>query len=121
MNNFKFSTRSKNNLNGVHCDLVRVAHLALELTSKDFVVIEGLRTMERQKQMVREGKSKTLNSRHLTGHAIDVVPFPVSWEPKEFAPVLAAFKAAGERLGVKLEFGADWVSFKDFPHIQIAR
>jgi len=121
MNNFKFSNRSKNNLIGVHPDLVKVAHKALEITKVDFVVIEGVRTFERQKQMVREGKSKTLNSRHLRGHAIDVVPYPVSWEPKAFVPVIAAFKAAAAELNVPMEFGADWKGFPDHPHCELSR
>lgn len=121
MNNYKFSTRSKNNMVGIHPDLRQVADLALALTDRDFIVTEGLRTPERQKELVKESKSKTMNSAHLTGHAIDIVPYPVSWNPKDFEPVIAAFRRAADHLGILVEFGADWVSFKDWPHIQLHR
>jgi len=122
MNNFKFSKRSLDNLKGVHPDLVKVVHLALELSPRDFIVIEGVRTLERQKEMVATGKSKTMNSYHLTGHAVDFVPCsPVSWDRKDFAPVVAAFKAAAARLNVKIECGHDWTRFPDSPHVQISR
>lgn len=121
MNNFRFSKRSLDNLKGVHPDLVKVVHLALELSPRDFIVTEGVRTIERQKQLVKEGKSKTLNSRHLNGTAIDFVPYPVSWQPKDFAPVVAAFKAAAARLKVNVECGADWNTFPDHSHVELSR
>jgi len=70
----KYSARSLKNLNGIHPDLRRVIDRALLDSPLDFVVIEGLRTKERQKQLVASGASKTMNSRHLTGHAVDLVP-----------------------------------------------
>jgi len=66
------SQRSRDKLAGVHPDLVRVVERAIELTEIDFVVTEGLRTVERQKQLVAAGASATMNSRHITGHAVDV-------------------------------------------------
>ncbi|RLO42828.1 peptidase M15, partial [Serratia marcescens] len=69
MSNFSFSERSKKNLEGVNPALIAVARRALELSPVDFGITEGLRTMERQREMVRTGKSQTLKSRHLTGHA----------------------------------------------------
>ncbi|EEX9090297.1 M15 family metallopeptidase, partial [Escherichia coli] len=78
----KFSYRSENNLDGVKRELVAVVRRALELTEVDFGITEGLRTKERQKQLVAEGKSQTMNSRHLTGDAVDVVAYmgsQVSW------------------------------------------
>ena len=69
---FKLGVRSRERLQGVHPDLVRVVELAIQLTPVDFTVLEGLRTLERQKALVAAGSSKTLNSRHLTGHAVDL-------------------------------------------------
>lgn len=68
MSKFRFSQRSENNLKGVNSDLVKVIRRALEITPVDFIVIEGLRTQARQKELVAAGKSQTNNSRHLTGH-----------------------------------------------------
>lgn len=119
---FIFGSVSEKNLIGVHCDLVRVARRALELTTIDFRVIEGLRTKERQRQLVSSGASTTMNSRHITGHAIDIVPLPdgkVSWDWKYFYPLAEAMKRAADELGVSLEWGGDWKTFKDGPHFQL--
>ena len=59
-------------LKGVNIDLVSVVHRALELSDIDFAVTEGLRTKERQAELVKAGASKTMNSRHITGHAVDL-------------------------------------------------
>ena len=64
---FRFSKRSLTNLEGVHHDLVEVAHLALSISPIDFVIIDGVRTIEEQRILVAKGKSKTMDSRHLTG------------------------------------------------------
>lgn len=82
-NTFKFSSRSEKNLQGVNPDLVKVTRRALEISEVDFGITEGLRSRYRQKQLVATGKSHTINSRHLTGHAVDVVAYvgsQVSWE-----------------------------------------
>ena len=70
--------------------------------------------------LVKEGKSQTMNSRHLTGHAVDLVPFPVSWDWTYFYPIADAMKDAAQELGVDLEWGGDWKSFKDGPHFQLS-
>lgn len=108
MGNFSFSSRSKGNLEGVHPDLVRIAHKALELTTMDFVITDGVRTTEEQKRLVAQGKSKTMNSRHLTGHAIDIVPYPISWDWKDFYPVADAFISACHHLNIPLRWGGNW-------------
>ena len=78
---FILSRRSLKNLEGVHADLVRVVERALEITSVDFVVTEGLRSVERQEQLVKSGASKTRRSRHLTGHAVDVAAWVTLPDP----------------------------------------
>ena len=121
---FKLGATSLARLKGVHPDLVRVVKRAIELTKQDFTVLEGLRSKERQKQLVAKGASKTMNSYHITGHAVDVAPIvngQVSWDWKYYYPVRDAMKAAAKELGVKIEWGGDWKSFKDGPHFQIPR
>ncbi|OWF78896.1 M15 family metallopeptidase [Yersinia rohdei] len=121
-NKFIFGKASENNLIGVHPDLVKVVRRALELTPIDFKVIEGRRTLERQRELVKAGTSQTLNSRHLTGHAVDIVPLPdgkVSWEWKYFYPMADAMKQAAAELGIAVEWGGNWTTFKDGPHFQL--
>ena len=77
---YKLVTRSLQNLSGVHPDMVAVVKKAIEITEVDFTVIEGIRNIDRQRQLLKAGKSTTLNSRHITGHAVDMVPWPVDWE-----------------------------------------
>ncbi len=123
MTNFSFSERSKKNLQGVNPALIAVARRALELSPVDFGITEGLRTMERQREMVRTGKSQTLKSRHLTGHAVDVVAYlgaNISWEWRYYEQIAAAFKQAGKELGTAIEWGGDWKTLKDGPHFQLS-
>ena len=117
---YKLSLRSKQRLSGVHPDLVDVVKRAIEITEQDFSVTEGIRHIERQKKLVATGKSTTLNSRHLTGHAVDLVPYPVSWDWEYFYPIADAMKQAAEELDVDLEWGGDWKSFPDGPHFQLS-
>jgi peptidoglycan L-alanyl-D-glutamate endopeptidase CwlK len=121
---FRFSARSLRNLQGVHPDLVRVVHRALELTPTDFLITEGMRTLERQLQLVASGASRTKNSRHLTGHAIDFAPIvagKVRWDWPLFPPIVRAFKQAAAEKGVQIVAGADWPRFRDGPHIELDR
>lgn len=123
MTNFSFSERSEKNLQGVNPALIAVVRRALELSPVDFGITEGLRTMERQREMVRTGKSQTLKSRHLTGHAVDVVAYlgaNISWEWKYYEQIAAAFKQAGKELGTVIEWGGDWKTLKDGPHFQLS-
>ncbi|WP_233466568.1 M15 family metallopeptidase [Enterobacter asburiae] len=119
---YKFSQRSEKNLVGVNPDLVKVVRRALELSPVDFGITEGLRTIERQKQLVAEGKSQTMNSRHITGHAVDVYAYPTpagSWDMTYYRQIADAFKAASIELKIPVEWGGDWKSLKDGPHMQL--
>jgi peptidoglycan L-alanyl-D-glutamate endopeptidase CwlK len=118
---YKLGTRSIKNLSGVHQDLVDVVQRAIEITKQDFTVIEGMRDINRQRQLVKSGASTTMNSRHLTGHAVDIAPWPISWEWEDFYPIEEAMKLAADELGIDLEWGGDWKSFKDGPHWQLSR
>lgn len=120
MPKFILGNRSKQNLIGVNADLVAVVKLALELSPVDFTVIEGLRTPERQAELMKQGFTRTLKSRHIIGQAVDIVPLPVDWNnTKPFYLVADAMKQAAKQLGVKITWGGDWRTFKDLPHYQI--
>ena len=114
------SSKSLSKLDGVHPDLVSVVKRAIQVTKQDFMVIEGLRTLERQEQLVASGASRTMNSRHLTGHAVDVVPYPLSWDWPLYYPIADAMKQAANELSIDLEWGGDWRSFEDGPHWQLS-
>lgn len=119
---FSLGDRSRRNLNGVHPDLVKVVERAIEITEVDFTVIEGLRTKERQAQLFRDRFTKTLSSRHLTGHAVDIAPYPIDWEDKvRFARVAKAMKQAARELNVAIVWGGDWKNSWDMPHYQLDR
>lgn len=128
----QWDARSLRNLAGIHPDLRRVMDRALQEAPFAFVVTEGLRTAARQRELVRIGASKTLNSRHITGHAVDLVPYVdidkdgkveveemYSWPLyHRLAPTI---KAAAVAEKVALIWGGDWRSFKDGPHWELDR
>jgi peptidoglycan L-alanyl-D-glutamate endopeptidase CwlK len=116
---YKLGTRSLQKLSGVHPDLVAVVKRAIEISEQDFSVLEGIRHINRQRELVKSGKSTTMNSRHLTGHAVDLVPYPVSWDWEYFYPIVDAMKEAAEELGIDIVAGADWENFPDGPHFQL--
>ena len=118
---YQLGTRSRQKLSGVHPDLVAVVKLAISTSEVDFTVLEGIRNINRQRELYKAGKSTTMNSRHLTGHAVDLAPWPISWEWEDFYPIADAMKAAAEELEVDLEWGGDWKSFPDGPHFQLSR
>lgn len=123
---FKLSQRSIDRLKGVNPVLVKVVERAIQISQYDFMVVEGLRTIETQKKYVAEGKSKTMNSYHLTGHAVDLAPLEngvIDWNNNkgQFDAVAKAMKQAAKELGVALEWGGDWKTFIDKPHYQIKR
>lgn len=121
-NMFELSQKSLNKLAGVHPDLVKVIKRAIEITPVDFTVIEGLRTKEQQAYYVKKGVSKTMRSRHLTGHAVDIAPIidgKVSWNMKDYKPVVDAVKQAALELKIPMEHGYDWGW--DGPHHELSR
>lgn len=121
---YVLSKKSLDRLTGVHPDLVRVVKRALEITTVDFAVLEGVRSKARQEQLVKAGASQTLNSRHLTGHAVDLgayVSGSVRWDWPLYHKIADAMKQASAELGVPIEWGGDWQKFKDGPHFQLPR
>ncbi|MCX8957208.1 M15 family peptidase [Erwinia psidii] len=122
MTSFRFSQRSESRLHGVHPDLVKLTRRALELSPVDFGITEGLRSVERQRQMVAQGRSQTMNSRHLSGHAVDVVAYvgtEISWNWPLYEQISQAFKQASAELSLPVEWGGDWKTLKDGPHFQL--
>jgi peptidoglycan L-alanyl-D-glutamate endopeptidase CwlK len=121
---FALSQRSKDRLKGVHPDLVKVIEEAIKESPLDFSISEGLRTKERQKVLFDSGKSQTMNSRHITGHAIDFAVIKdgeVTWDFKYYQLVADHIKAVAKALDVPIVWGGDWVSFKDGPHVELNR
>lgn len=109
-------------LQDVHPDLVKVVERAIELTEIDFTVLEGRRTKERQAELLKAGATTTMNSRHLTGHAVDLgalVGGKVRWDWPLYYKIADAMKAASAELGIPVEWGGDWKKFKDGPHWQL--
>ena len=122
MTDYNLGTRSLQNLSGVHPDLVAVVKAAIKITEQDFIVIEGIRNINRQRELFKSGKSKTMNSRHLTGHAVDICPYPVDWNDKsKFEAIADAMKDAAKDLEVSIEWGGDWKNAWDKPHFELSR
>lgn len=120
--NYSFSKLSRQRMEGVHPDLIAVMELALSRSKVDFLIVEGLRTRARQAELVKSGASQTMNSRHLTGHAIDIAPYvdgAVRWDWPLFHELAPVVKQAAADLGVSIEWGGDWTTFKDGPHWQL--
>lgn len=110
---FVLSEKSIQKMDGVKDDLVRVVKRAIELSDTDFAVIEGLRTKERQAYLVKKGASKTMNSKHLTGHAVDIAPVvdgKISWDFEHYYALASAMAKAATELGVKVRWGGAWTT-----------
>lgn len=119
---YNLSDKSIMRLGGVHPDLVAVIKRAIAISDIDFAVLEGVRSVARQKELFNAGASKTMNSRHITGHAIDLVALldgEVRWDWPLYHKIAAAMKFASGQLGIPIEWGGDWRTFKDGPHFQL--
>lgn len=128
----QWSNRSLSNMRGIHPDLRGVLDRALQESPVDFVVTEGLRTLARQRELLRIGASTTMNSRHLTGHAVDLyawvdldvdgkVEFVEMSNPRLMKQIADAIKAAALAEDVPIVWGGDWRTFKDMPHFELDR
>lgn len=121
------SPRSLERLEGAHPDLQKVIKRAAAISDLDFTVLEVLRTPERQRQLVAKGASKTMKSRHLPSadgksRACDIAPLidgAVSWDWPLYHRLAVVIKQAAVEVGVPIEWGGDWRTFKDGPHWQL--
>ena len=121
---FKLSKKSLAKLNEVNPDLQKLVKNAIGLSTIDFGISEGMRTKERQKILYDTGKSQTMNSRHLTGHAVDVYAWKdgaVSWEFEDYETINVAFSQAAKLTNTPYVWGGSWKSFKDGPHFELKR
>lgn len=119
---FKLSQRSLGRLASVNEDLVKVVKLAIERSPLDFSITEGLRTVERQKELVAQKKSQTMKSRHIVGEAVDIcvlIDGKANWDLANYRKVADVFKACAKELGVTITWGGDWKTLVDGPHFQI--
>lgn len=119
-----FSAKSLEKLSGVHPDLQRVMSEAITNSPLDFGISEGLRTKERQQELFNSGKSQTMRSRHITGHAVDIAIFidgKANWDFKNYQLVADHIKTVAKLNDVPIVWGGDWVSFKDGPHFELDR
>lgn len=122
MTKFVLGAKSLQKLEGVHEDLVKVVKRAIELTDTDFTVGEGLRTKERQAKLFADGKSKTLNSKHLTGRAVDLWVLKdgkVTWDKAAYDNLAPFVKQAAKELEINIRWGGDFTNFFDGPHYEL--
>ncbi len=116
----QLSKDSLNKLASVKEPLRKVCLKAFEKMPFDIKILEGIRTIERQKELVSKGASQTLKSRHLTGDAIDIAPYPIDWNDIEKFKVMATvMKEASKELGIPIVWGGDWKTLVDCPHFQL--
>lgn len=121
---YAFGTKSAERLAEVHPDLQKVFNEAIKDSPMDFSITQGLRTKEQQKALFDAGKSQTMNSRHLTGKAVDIAVFKdgeVTWDLKYYRIVTDHIKSVAKKLDIPIVCGIDWVSFVDGPHIELHR
>lgn len=121
-------TRSEKNLIGVHPDLAAVVSFAwARMQDREdrlcFIVIEGLRTKARQAQLVAAGASQTMNGRHLTGHAVDIMATVAGngrWDWALYPKLAEVVKACADELRIQVVWGGDW-KMRDGPHFELSR
>ncbi len=119
---FSLSQRSLDRLQGVHPDLVRVVNHAITITDVDFGVLEGLRTLDRQKLLMAQGATRTMNSRHLYGCAVDLGAFVdgcLVWTPALYQKVWDSVRIAAGDENVPVTWGGSWLQFKDLDHFEL--
>tara|TARA_R110002020_G_scaffold30490_2_gene96036 strand:+ start:109 stop:489 length:381 start_codon:yes stop_codon:yes gene_type:complete len=123
---YKFGKRSKERLRGVHPKLVNVLNELIKIM--DVTIIEGLRSEERQKELLEQGKTKTKFSKHIKGKAVDLAPYPIDWEDRErFHYMGGMIRGIGKQLNTDIRWGGDWDSdgeikdnsFDDLVHVEI--
>lgn len=128
---FKLSSRSKEKLKGVNSELIRVVLRAIEITTVDFAVVQGVRTQAEQDALYEQGRTKpgpivtwTRNSKHIGGNAVDLAAFvngSISWSPQYYDDIALAMKQAARELGVKIGWGPDLGIKGDLGHYELIK
>ena len=119
---FSFGQKSTEHLQDVNPDLVKVMLEAIKQSPYDFSITQGVRTVEQQQALFNAGKSQTMRSRHLSGNAVDIAILEngkITWEFDRYNTVAAHIKAVAKSMDIPVEWGGDWLSFKDGPHFQL--
>ena len=119
---FTLSDKSLAKLALIHPDLQKVMKLAITKSPLGLLVLEGMRTVARQKELLAHHATTTMHSRHITGHAVDVAPLiggVVRWDWPLYFQIAPVIKAAAKELNIPIEWGGDWHSFRDGPHWQL--
>lgn len=121
---FSLSAKSQLKLALTHPDLQKVVEAAIKVSRVDFLVLEGLRTLDRQRELVASGASQTMNSRHLCGLAVDLAALvcgKVTWQPKIYTQIADAMLSSAAKLQIPLKWGGSWLSFPDLVHFELDR
>jgi len=122
----KFGKRSKERLRGVDARLVSVLNELVKIM--DVTIIEGLRSEQRQEKLLKEGSTKTKFSKHITGKAVDLAPYPIDWEDRDrFHYMGGMIRGSAKQLNVNVRWGGDWDGdgetkdnkFDDLVHVEI--
>ena len=119
---YHLGKKSRSKLENVHTDLILLVGRAICITEIDFSVLEGRRSRKRQKELFESGASQTMNSRHLTGHAVDLGAYVggrIRWDWPLYDKIAVAMKTASAELNIPIKWGGDWKSFKDGPHFEL--
>ena len=123
---YKFGKRSRERLKGVDSKLVNVLNELIKIM--DVTIIEGLRSKERQQELLAQGKTKTKYSKHITGKAVDLAPYPIDWNDREMFHYMGGMlRGLGKAMGVNIRWGGDWDSdgdvkdngFDDLVHVEL--
>tara|TARA_R100001594_G_scaffold109350_1_gene144089 strand:- start:104 stop:484 length:381 start_codon:yes stop_codon:yes gene_type:complete len=123
---YRFGKRSRERLKGVRPELINVLNELIKIM--DVTIIEGLRTQERQDELVAKGASKTKYSKHIEGRAVDLAPYPIDWEDRErFHYMGGMIRGIAKNMNVNVRWGGDWDSdgeiadnsFDDLVHVEL--
>lgn len=122
MPTYKFSERSLNRMEGVHEDMRRLMVESIKQSPYDFGITEGLRSVTRQQELVKSGKSQTMNSRHLSGHAVDIVAYVdgnVTWDFPVYERIAGHIIGVAAKMDIPIVWGGSWKTFKDGVHFEL--
>ena len=123
---FRFGRRSRKRLEGVDAKLVNVLNELIKIM--DVTVIEGVRSEKRQLELLKKGATKVKYSKHMSGKAVDIAPYPIDWEDRErFHYMGGMLRGIDQQLGIRVRWGGDWDSdgeikdnnFDDLVHVEI--